>query len=76
MNSEQQDSVKRLCISQPIIGYKVLTEEDKAAEKVEVDTTPAIEQVHENLTRPDFLMGGLNLQNQNTDVRARAVHHH
>ncbi|GGK67400.1 TSCPD domain-containing protein [Amphritea balenae] len=57
MNSEQQDSVKRLCISQPIIGYKVLTEEDKAAEKVEVDTTPAIEQVHENLTRPDFLMG-------------------
>ena len=59
MSAEQnQAQSKRLSISQPIVGYKVVTEEDKAAvAEAVVKQQPSLEKVHENLSRPDFLMG-------------------
>ncbi len=45
-------------IEQPIVGYKVISAEDKAAQSAPAEQ-PAeqLEQVHENLDRPEMLMG-------------------
>ncbi|WP_432473614.1 NrdJb [Amphritea sp. HPY] len=52
MTTEQNP---RLSISQPIVGYKVVSAEVEPEPATEVKQD--LEQVHENLTRPDFLMG-------------------
>lgn len=52
MTTEQNS---RLSISQPIVSYKVVSEEAEPEQVAEVKQD--LEQVHENLTRPDFLMG-------------------
>lgn len=42
-------------ITQPIIGYEVVKPQQSGS--VEADASPSLEQVHENLSRPEFLTG-------------------
>jgi hypothetical protein len=46
-------------LDKKIVGYKVITAEEKAAqeEKAVEEKQNALEKVHENLDRPEFLMG-------------------
>ncbi|WP_293265018.1 NrdJb [Neptunomonas sp.] len=66
MSSTEQN--KTIKIDQAIIGYKVITAQDAAAIEaqstikvagpmIEQQPEPSLETVHENLSRPDFLMG-------------------
>lgn len=56
MSVEQKQAASRQVISQPIVSYKVVTDEEKPQEAV-AQPQPDLEKVHENLSRPDFLMG-------------------
>jgi len=54
MEAQQSKIVK---ITQPITGYKVLTEDEPAQDSSVAPVVNDLEKVHENLSRPEFLMG-------------------
>ncbi len=44
-------------IARKIIGFKVITEKDKAVPEEKQETQPALESMHENVERPEVLLG-------------------